>query len=133
MFKCWQNAILGVRGVKMFWGSCNLAVCQSVWHCGIGNDRMPGIAALGIPRGPALLYNGDFECQGVWHCFCLNAKGSGIGNATGSAIAFASMPRGVSLTSFLGYLITGLHAIMQLDCRAKSNHAMGEAVSKGCF
>ena len=70
----------------MFWGSCNLAVCQSVWHCGIGNDRMPGIAAFGMPRGPALLYNGDFECQG-----------SGIGNVRMLGIAALGMSECLAL------------------------------------
>ena len=73
--------------LKYFLGSDNLVVCQSVWHCGIGNDRMPGIAALGMPRGPALLYNGDFECKGNWHWECQNAWHWGIGNDRMSGIA----------------------------------------------
>ena len=36
------------------------------------------------------------------------------------------MPRGLSLTSFLVYLITRLRAIVQLDCRVACNHAMGQ-------
>ena len=36
------------------------------------------------------------------------------------------MPRGVSLISFLGYLITRLRAVVQLDCRVACNHAMGQ-------
>ena len=56
----------------------------------------------------------------------MNAKGAGIGNAKGSAIGSASVPRGLSLTSFLGYLITRLRAIVQLDCRVACNHAMGQ-------
>ena len=56
----------------------------------------------------------------------LNAKGSCIGNAKGSVIGSTSMPRGLSLTSFLGYLITRLRAIVQLDCRVACNHAMGQ-------
>ena len=44
----------------------------------------------------------------------LNAKGSCIGNAKGSVIGSTSMPRGLSLTSFLGYLIARLRAIVQL-------------------
>ena len=72
----------------------------------------------------------------------LNAQGSYIGNAKGSVIGSTSMPRGLSLTSFLGYLIarlrailqlvTGLRAIMQwdsiqrlfLDCWTVCNHAV---------
>ena len=61
---------------------------------GIGNAKGPGIALQ----------------TGI-----LNANGSCIGNAKGFAIGFASMPWGLSLTSFLGYLITRLRAIMQLD------------------
>ena len=63
-----------------------------------------------MTEGLALLL---FEC-----------RESGIGNAKGSAIGFASMPQGLSLTSFLGYLITRLRAIVQLDCRVVCNHAM---------
>ena len=66
------------------------------------------------------------ECQGVWHWFCLNAKGAGIGNPKGSAIGFTSMPRGLSLISFLAYLITRLRAIVQSDCSVACNHAMGQ-------
>ena len=44
----------------------------------------------------------------------LNAKGSCIGNAKGSVIGSTSMPRGLSLISFLGYLVTRLRAIVQL-------------------
>ena len=33
---------------------------------------MPWVLGFGMPR--------------VWHCFCLNAGGSGIGNAKGSGI-----------------------------------------------
>ena len=44
----------------------------------------------------------------------LNAKGSCIGNAKGSVIGSTSMPQGLSLTSFLGYLIARLRAIVQL-------------------
>ena len=39
---------------------------------------------------------------------------SGIGNAKGSVIGSTSMPRDLSLTSFLGYLIARLRAIVQL-------------------
>ena len=71
-----------------------------------------------------------------------NAMGSSIGYAEGSTIGSTSMPRGLSLTSFLGYLIarlraivqlvTGLRAIMQwgsiqrlfLDCWTVCNHAV---------
>ena len=56
----------------------------------------------------------------------MNAKGAGIGNAKGSVIGSASVPRGLSLTSFLVYLITRLRAIVQLDCRVACNHAMGQ-------
>ena len=56
----------------------------------------------------------------------MNAKGAGIGNAKGSVIGSTSVPRGLSLTSFLVYLITRLRAIVQLDCRVACNHAMGQ-------
>ena len=55
----------------------------------------------------------------------MNAKGAEIGNAKGSVIGSTSMPRGLSLTSFLGYLIARLRAIVQLDCRVACDHAMG--------
>ena len=45
--------------------------CQNVWHCGIGNVRMPGIA---LPMG------------------FLNARGVGIGNGRMSGIAALEMP-----------------------------------------
>ena len=63
-----------------------------------------------MPRGLALAL---LECQG-------------IGNAKGSAIGFTSMPRGLSLASFLGYLITRLRATVQLDCRVACNHATAQ-------
>ena len=56
----------------------------------------------------------------------MNAKGSCIGNDKRSVIGSTSMPWGLSLTSFLGYLITRLCAIVQLDCRVACNHAMGQ-------
>ena len=40
---------------------------------------MPGIAAQGMPRGPAQLLEGDFECQGCWHRVCQSARHSGTG------------------------------------------------------
>ena len=64
----------------MSWGlqfgglpACLHKFCLYAEEVGIGNARMPGIAALGMPRGPALLYNADFECQGIWHWECQNA------------------------------------------------------------
>ena len=55
----------------------------------------------------------------------LNAKGSCIGNAKGSVIGSTSMPRRLSFTSFLGYLIARLRAIVQSDCRTACNHTVG--------
>ena len=89
----------------------NLVVCQSVWHCGIGNDRMPGIVALGMPRGPALLYNEDFECQGVWHWVCQGSWHRLRRYARGSGIASISMPWGLALEMPRGL------ALLLFECR----------------
>ena len=78
-------------------------VCQSVWHCGIGNDRMPGIAALGMTECPALRH---WECQGVWHWFFLgflNAKGSGIGNVRMLGIAALGMSECLALRHWFNF------------------------------
>ena len=65
---------------------------------------------MGLPRGLALVL--------------LEYHGAGIGTK-GSGSGFTNMPQVLSLTSFLGYLITRLHAIVQLDCRVACNYAMG--------
>ena len=72
---------------------------------------MPRGLALGMPRGLALV---QFECQWVWQRECHE-----------STIGFISMLEGLALISFLIYPITRLRAIVQLDCRVASNHAMG--------
>ena len=60
---------------------------------GIGNARMFGIAALGVPRGPALLYNWD-----------LNAKGSGIQNVRMPGIVALGMSECHALQHRINFL-----------------------------